>query len=77
MTCSSLTFAGRLSRGRTSEKRHISPMNVGPAVHCEAGALRGRARDYAAATLRNLALDDENMVAIAQMDAVAPLVAQA
>ena len=35
------------------------------------------ARDYAAATLRNLALDDENMVAIAQMDAVAPLVAQA
>ena len=45
--------------------------------HCDAGALRGRARDYAAATLRNLALDDENMVAIAQMDAVAPLVAQA
>ena len=35
------------------------------------------ARDYAAATLWNLALDDENTVAIAQMDAVAPLVAQA
>ena len=54
--------------------RRPAATNLG---HCEAGALRGRARDYAAATLRNLALDDENMVAIAQMDAVAPLVAQA
>ena len=35
------------------------------------------ARDYTAATLRNPALDDENMEVIAQMDAVAPLVAQA
>ena len=54
--------------------RRPTTTNLG---HCEAGALQGRARDYAAATLRNLALDDENMVAIAQMDAVAPLVAQA
>ena len=35
------------------------------------------ARDYTAVTLRNLALDDENMEVIAQMDAVAPLVVQA
>ena len=35
------------------------------------------ARHYTAATLRNPALDDENMEVIAQMDAVAPLVAQA
>ena len=54
--------------------RRPATTNLG---HCKAGALRGRARDYAAATLRHLALDDENMEAIAQMDAVAPLVAQA
>ena len=56
-----------------SHRSHHGHLSQG----CEAGALRGRARDYAAATLRNLALDDENMEVIAQMDAVAPLVAQA